>query len=85
PGEVGWLGLRDVTLGIDIKSASKSPSVKASIDSYMSALENLNGVEPVTAQNLRAFHIGQDEMVELSTEVSDIIAELVSSMNTAND
>ncbi len=59
--------------------------MKASIDSYMSALENLNGVEPVTAQNLRAFHIGQDEMVELSTEVSDIIAELVRNVNTAND
>ena len=84
PGEVGWLGLRDVTLGIDTQSASKSPSVKASIDSYMSALENLRGVESVTAQGLSAFHIGQDEMVELSTEVSDIIVELVSSINTGN-
>ena len=58
--------------------------MKASIDSYMSALENLRGVESVTAQGLSAFHIGQDEMVELSTEVSDIIAGLVSSINTAN-
>ena len=58
---------------------------KASIDSYMSALENLSGVEPVTAQTLRAVHIGQNEMVELSSKVSDIIDDLVSSMNTANN
>ena len=85
PGEVGWLGLRDVTLGVDIKSASKIPSVNASIDSYMAALENLNGVEPVTSQSLRAFHIGQAAMVELSMEVSDIIAELVRRVSTNND
>ena len=85
PGQAGWSGLRDVTLGVDIASASKSPSVKASIDSYMSALENLNGVEPVSAQGLHAFHLGKDEMIDLSAEVSDIIAQLVSSVNTAND
>ena len=85
PGEVGWLGLRDVTLGVDIKSASKIPSVNASINSYMSALENLDGVEPVTSQSLRAFHIGQAAMVELSMEVSDIIAELVRRVSTNND
>ena len=59
--------------------------MKASIDRYMSALENLGGVESVTAQGLRAFHIGQYEMVELSTEVSDIIAELVHRVSTNND
>ena len=85
PGQAGWSGLRDVTLGVDIASASKSPSVKASIDSYMSALENLNGVEPVSAQGLHAFHLAKDEMINLSAEVSDIIAQLVSSVNTAND
>ena len=85
PGQAGWSGLRDVTLGVDIVSASKSPSVKAYIDSYMSALENLNGVEPVSAQGLHAFHLGKDEMIDLSAEVSDIIAQLVSSVNTAND
>ena len=85
PGQAGWSGLRDVTLGIDTASASKCPSVKASIDSYMSALENLNGVEPVSAQGLHAFHLGKDEMIDLSAEVSDIIAQLVSSVNTAND
>tara|TARA_B100000470_G_C19433073_1_gene233837 strand:- start:233 stop:484 length:252 start_codon:yes stop_codon:yes gene_type:complete len=66
-------------------AVSKSPFAKAYINSYMSALENLSGVEPVTAQSLRAVHIGQNEMVELSSKVSDIIDDLVSSMNTANN
>ena len=51
----------------------------------MLALKNLGGVETVIAQGLHAFHLGKDEMVELSTEVSDIIAELVRNVNTAND
>ena len=60
-------------------------AVASALRSGLLALENLSGVESVTAQGLRAFHIGQDEMVELSTEVSDIIAELVRNVNTAND
>ena len=34
PGRSGWIGLKDVTLGVDIVSASKRLSVERSIDSY---------------------------------------------------
>ena len=50
----------------------------------MLALKNLGGVETVIAQGLHAFHLGEDEMIGLSADVSDIIARLVSDVTTAN-
>ena len=62
-------------------SATKRPSVKGSIDSYISSLEKLNGVEAVNVQGLHAFHLSKDVLIDLSAEVSDILAQLVSSVN----
>ena len=65
--------------------ATKRPSVKGSIDSYISSLEKLNGVEAVNVQGLHAFHLSKDVLIDLSAEVSDILAQLVSSVNADNE
>ena len=64
--------------------ATKRPSVKGSIDSYLSSLEKLNGVEAVNVQGLHAFHLSKDALIDLSGEISDILAQLVSSVNADN-
>ena len=75
------MGLRDVTLGVDTLSAAKQPSAQHSVENYLSSLGNLEGVESVSVQGLRAFHLNSDVLTALSGEISDIIAELVSSIN----
>jgi len=82
PGVSGWMGLKDVTLGIDTVSAAKRPSAQRQLENYLSSLENLEGVESVRVQGLRAFHLNSDVLTALSGEVSNIIAELVSSINS---
>ena len=81
PGVSGWMGLRDVTLGVDTLSAAKQPSAQHSVENYLSSLENLEGVESVSVQGLRAFHLNSDALISLSGEIADIISELVSSIN----
>ena len=81
PGRSGWMGLKDVTLGVDIISTSKRPSVEASIDGYLSSLEKLPGVEPIQVQGLRAFRLNPETITDLSGELAEILAELVRSVN----
>jgi len=82
PGVSGWMGLKNLTLGIDTASAVKRPSAQRHLESYISSLENLEGVESVSVQGLRAFHLSSDVLTALSGEVSNIIAELVSNINS---
>ena len=84
PDVPGWMGLKDLTLGVDTVSATKRPSVRSSIDSYLSSLGRLNGVEAVNVQGLHAFHLSKDALIDLSGEISDILAQLVSSVNADN-
>ena len=44
-GIAGWMGLKDLTLGVDTVSLTKRPSMKNSIDNYLSQLGKLNGVD----------------------------------------
>jgi hypothetical protein len=81
PGRAGWMGLRDVTLGVDTISSSKRPMVDKPIDVYVSSLAMLSGVEPVSVQDLRAYRLKPESMVRLEHEVAEILAELVRSVN----
>ena len=81
PGTSGWMGLKDVTLGIELQSASRQASVGGCVDKYLESLGKLPGVELVDVRGLRAVHIDEQALIQLSDDIADIIAELVSSVN----
>ena len=60
-GIAGWMGLKDLTLGVDTVSLTKRPSMKNSIDNYLSQLGKLNGV---------------DDRLPLHGTVEDIIGDI---------
>ena len=81
PGRSGWMGLKDVSLGVDSISLSKRPSAEKSIDAYISSLEKMPGVEQIKVKDLRAIHLNPTSMTRGMEEVSEILAELVRSVN----
>ncbi len=75
------MGLKDVTLGIELQSASRQASVGGCVDKYLESLGKLPGVELVDVRGLPAVHIDEQALIQLSDDIADIIAELVSSVN----
>lgn len=81
PGRSGWMGLKDVSLGVDIISSSKRSSAQKSIDAYIASVGNISGVEQIKVKGLKGFRLSPDSLTRGGQEVSEILAELVRSVN----
>ena len=83
PSVAGWMGLTDLTLGIDPTSAAATPSVAPAIEEYLAKAERLRGAEPTSAGSLRAFHVPAAAVVEVKAEIIALWGELVRSAGEA--
>ena len=79
PDVSGWMGLTDLTLGIDPGSAAATPSVAAALEEYLETAGSLPATEPTSAASLKAFHVQATAVVELKAEIIELLGELVRS------
>ena len=81
PGRKGWSGLTDITLGVDIASASMRPSVQEAIEKYLSRIQALPGAEQTTSKGLTAFRFAPESFIEIQEEVSETLENLINDIN----
>lgn len=81
PKKLGWMGLRDLTLGFDPMSAERTPSARGALDRYSEAVGNLDGVEQVKSKFIRGYRLNPSVVICLQTQLAEIIAELVRQTN----
>lgn len=76
PGVSGWMGLTDLTLGVDRGSSVNTPSAQPALEDYLAKAKGLPAVERVTAQNISAYHVPPDAAVRLKSQITELLAEL---------
>jgi hypothetical protein len=77
PGRSGWMGLTDLTLGIDTSSADRHPSVAAALEGYLARAAALPGALPVNPGTVRAFRLPPGAVVGARPQITELLAELV--------
>jgi hypothetical protein len=82
-GGRGWMGLSDLTLGFDVKSAAEVPSLGDPIEAYIEEVARIPGARPVAVKNLRAYHFAPAAVVEQRSRIIDTMANVVGRANTA--
>ena len=83
PGRVGWMDLRDLTLGFDPWSADRHLSTKSAMQQYLASIQALEDVEAVRSKNLQntAYRVPPSTLVNHQTDITEILAELVRRVN----
>ena len=71
------MNLTDLTLGIDISSAAKTPSVAPVLENYLAKAERFRAAEPAAADGLRAFHLPPSAVIGQKADIIDLLAKLV--------
>lgn len=77
PNVSGWMGLTDLTLGIDPGSAAATPSVTSALKEYLERAGRLAGIEPTSAGSLNAFHVPASAVVGLKADITELLGQLV--------
>ena len=83
PGTMGWLGLRDVTLGFDLSQASDAQGSQPVLETYSEKIAALAGASSVTKPQLKASNFSPSGFVAVFEQVIEVIAEAVELMNGA--
>ena len=76
PDVSGWMGLRDLTLGVGT-SLEETPSVRSAMEVYLKNAEELDGVEPTSTDKLRAIHVPPGVVVAQKAKIIDLLGKLV--------
>jgi hypothetical protein len=84
PGVKGWSGLTDVTLGFDLGSVQKTPSVSDAVDGYVRSAEKIDGAAAVKAQNVRGFSFEPSAVIRNYQRTLEVITNLVAWVNAGN-
>jgi hypothetical protein len=82
-GGRGWMGLSDLTLGFDEKSAATAPSLKGALDAYIDEVAGIPGARLVAVRNLRAYHFIPQDVIEHRSRIIDAIARFIGLANAA--
>jgi len=81
PGQPGWMGLTDLTLGFDPASAKYTPSAVGALEQYLGAVKGLPGVEPVKSKLLQGCRFTPELVGAHQQQLAEILAELVRRIN----
>jgi hypothetical protein len=73
----GWLGLRDLTLGVDESSAASRPSVAAALRQYLEGLKAIPDARPARPQPLDAYTFSSATAVANAAAINDALSRLV--------
>ena len=78
PGSWGWMGVNDVTLGFDRKSAMKyAEEILAHLSSYSNEISRIPEAKKVSAANLEAFQFTSETFVKHRDDMVAAIRTLV--------
>ena len=80
-GVVGWMGLRDVTLGFDTSSSSAVPSAAGPLEDYVRALSGIPGAAKAKPHGLRGYHLAPAVVVRERKRITEILASLVQAVS----
>jgi hypothetical protein len=81
PGQAGWSGLRDLTLGFDPWSADQRKSITNALEAYQEVIARLPGGTSITAKNVRGRRFTPAAIVESLATIKDALASLVKQVN----
>ena len=82
PGQSGWMGLRDLTLGVDPWSAEKRPSAKDALDRYLEGLKDMEGADAESlGGGVSGVHVAPEVAVQLTDRITELLADLVERIN----
>jgi hypothetical protein len=81
PGRAGWMGLKDVTLGLDPGSAEQLKGAEATLEWYLRAVSEIESAEPVKTGNLKAYHFPPAAFASRKSRLEEILTDLVHRLN----
>jgi hypothetical protein len=83
PGRSGWMGLTDLTLGVDTTSAARHPSAGPALERYRARAAALPGALPASPGTVRGIRLPPGAVVDARPQLAEILAELVQQSGTA--
>jgi hypothetical protein len=81
PGKSGWMGLRDTTFGYDEATASRYPSLRVRLDTYVADPGRIPEAEPLNKRGLKGSVLKPAAFVRRMNDVKGAIERLVLSVN----
>jgi len=75
-GVTGWMGLTDLTLGVDVSSATKFPLLAEALQRYTTDAASIRGGEPAKAKSLDATIFDTDATAANLDQIKRCLAEL---------
>jgi hypothetical protein len=77
PGRAGWMGLTDLSLGVDTSSSARHPSVAPALEQYRARTAALPGAVAANPGTVRAYHLPPNAVVGSRPQITEILADLV--------
>jgi hypothetical protein len=81
PNKLGWMGLRETTLGYDPTTSGTAGAARNLLDGYKLAVQALPGTSKENKGGLKAVHLESSVVVSSLRELESIFRNLVSRMN----
>lgn len=81
PGKAGWMGLTNLTLGVDPWSADRCPSARPAIDAYLAAARELPHAIPTTRGKLEAIALSSQATIANKTAVIEVLSSLMTAVS----
>jgi hypothetical protein len=82
PGRSGWMGLTDLSLGVDTASSTRHPSVAPALEHYRARAAALPGAISANPGTVRAYHLPPAAVVGSRPQITEILADLVQQTRT---
>lgn len=77
PEKVGWMGLKDFTLGFDETSAVNAPAAQDALTEFVKAVEQLPDAEELTARHIKGYHLSPAVLVAHKNRIVEILSRLI--------
>lgn len=81
PNQSGWMGLRNLTLGFDVKSVASRPSATHAANQYKASVSAMPGATHVTVKNLFGRQLQPPQVVNQLQTIKDVVAAFVKDVN----
>ena len=79
PGEMGWMGMTDLTVGYDPISVGRFPELTSFMDEFIGKVKALDRGQFVDKKNVKGYHFSQDSMERNINIFIEILSELTES------